>query len=710
MTTKVGLRPVLLFLMLVPLHLPAMDGTAAIENEALRVEVSQETGAIISIFDKHTNTEYTKQRPRARLFQLLLPKPGNLARQINSWEQKPVSVEVADDVLTAKFQKLQVAQRAYLFQAGELSTPAPQLLITVTVTFRLQNEHILASIEVENRSLELITDVVFPLLDGLPDASEGHPFKVTLPSLSQKRITAAGDFLFGERAKSYPALLATSWLDYENGSKGIGIEVQSAPETQEALVSLTPNVPVGGDAAEGPGSPYIGWNFYPHIGGQSKWKSPPVVIHVHAADWHSIAAEHREWYRQQHSPKPVTAFDQAVGFSTYRLKKDDNTVNWRYDQLPNLADASAKAGIRDLVIDGWRAREGPGNPSPFGEVADPRMGGASSLKDVVGKLEQGQVNLLFAFHPAYINTATDRYKKEAIRWTVRTRRQVEQMQPQFTFYTFDYPYEEEIAHFWGVVDPSLPVTEQLLHDAQRLKQDYGFRNLFLRGVGLQSYLSYNKEDVAAPQKVYEVGYERFLGGLQKLYPGGMLLMEGFNDLVNPYGDGGYTWVQNTDAEVLAYSIPWTPFSNDVDALDFDQVNLSFARKILVNLLIDGGDGTVERYPRFAEHLKLLQSLKKATGPYYAQAEFRDRDGLKKVDADNQVVVSSFYNAPDRKRGIVVANLAEQKKKAALELDLQSTAKGHLFRLDGSEQEIQLPQFSLDLAPYEVVVLTVDSVP
>ncbi len=709
MTGRFSSRALLLVsLLLLPLRLPAMDDATALENDAIRLEVSPQTGAITRIFDKHTNTEYVEPEAHTRLFQLVLPRPGDLARQIVSTDQKPVSVTVADGVLTIKFEDLQILQKTYLFQAGEMDSPRPKLPIAVTVTFRLQGEHILASIEIENHSLERITDVVFPRVDNLPTTSGNRPFEVILPSLSDKKLTAGPEFLFGERAKTYPALLATSWLNYQAGDKGIGIEIQSSPESQEGLISMSGNGLVAANRPAG-GLRYIGWNFYPHIDGMSSWTSPPIILHVHGSDWHTIAAEHREWYRTQHSPKMVTTFDDAAAFSTYRLKTDNNTINWRYDDLPKLADASAKAGIRNLVIDGWREREGPGNPSPFGEYPDARLGGAARLKAVNDKLQQSHVNLLFAFHPAYINTATDYYKKEGVRWTVRTRREVEQMQPQFTFYTFDYPYEEEIAHFWGVVDPSLPVTDKLLQDAQRLRDEYGFRNLFLRGVGLQSYLSYNKEDVVPPQKVYEAGYERFLGGLRKLYPDGTLLMEGFNDLVNPFGDGGYTWVQNTDAEVLAYSIPWTPFSNDVDALDYDQANLSFARKILINLLVDGGDGTVERYAQFADHLKALQKLKAGTAPYYAQAEFRDHDGLKKVDAEAQVVISAFDNEAGKRRGIVVANLSEQKKTAKVELDLQSSGmKGHLFRLGGKQEEVELPQLSLELAPYEVVIIGIDS--
>lgn len=708
MTLRFSLRALLVVsFLLLPLRLPAMDDSVALENDSIRFEVSPQTGAITRIFDKRNNTEYVESQAQTRLFQLVLPCPGNLARQIVSTDQKPVSVVVADGALTIKFENLQILQKTYLFQAGEMDSPQPKLPIAVTVTFRLQGEHILSSIEIENHSLERITDVVFPRLDHLPTTSGNRPFEVVLPSLSDKKLTAGPEFLFGERAKTYPALLATSWLNYQADDKGIGIEIQSSPVSQEGLVAMAANGLVAANRPAG-GLRYIGWNFYPHIDGMSSWKSPPIILHVHNSDWHTIAAEHREWYRTQHSPKRVTAFDDAVAFSTYRLKTDNNTINWTYDDLPKLAEASAKAGIRNLVIDGWREREGPGNPSPFGEYPDARLGGAERLKAVNKKLQQSHVNLLFAFHPAYINTATDYYKTEGVRWTVRTRREIEQMQPQFTFYTFDYPYEEEIAHFWGVVDPSLPVTDKLLQDAQRLRDEYGFRNLFLRGVGLQSYLSYNKEDVVAPQKVYEVGYERFLGGLRELYPNGMLLMEGFNDLVNPYGDGGYTWVQNTDAEVLAYSIPWTPFSNDVDALDYDQVNLSFARKVLINLLVDGGDGTVERYSQFAQHLKALQSLKEATAPYYAQAEFRDHDGLKKIDTEAQVIVSVFENATPKKRGIVLANLSDQKKKAALELDQSSGMKGRLFRLAGQQTEIALSQLSVELAPHEVVIVGIDS--
>jgi hypothetical protein len=78
-----------------------------------------------------------------------------------------------------------------------------------------------------------------------------------------------------------------------------------------------------------------------------------------------------------------------------------------------------------------------------------------------------------------------------------------------------------------------------------------------------------------------------------------------------------------------------------------------------------------------------------------------------VGADPQIIVSAFSNLASKQRGIVLANLSDQKKRAGIELE-QAACKGHLFRLAGRREEIDLaPQVSLELGPYEVVVLGID---
>jgi hypothetical protein len=163
------------------------------------------------------------------------------------------------------------------------------------------------------------------------------------------------------------------------------------------------------------------------------------------------------------------------------------------------------------------------------------------------------------------------------------------------------------------------------------------------GVGQRAFLSYNRHTGATPQSAYVTGYAKLLGGLREIYGDGLLLNEGINDLVDRYGDGAYTWNQSQDPAVLAYSVPWTAFSNDVEALDYAAVNTAFVHKMLANLVVDGGAGTVDEYPEFAAHLQALQALEAATREYYGEAEFRDHDGLKSIASDTGIVTAVFVH-------------------------------------------------------------------
>ena len=696
---------ILTLLAMTPLYLRG----AVMENDVVRIEVSPQNGSITHILDKRSNTDYIAEPDHARLFRLLVPRQDYPTRRVESSEQKVDSIKLADGVLTIHFTQLQISP--HQFVAGAREIPEPVLNTEATVTMRLDGDHVHLGLVVVNHGPEQITDVAFPWIAGLARKSGGRQAKVILPSLGQRAFSQTADFVVAARAKSYPALLAASWMNYEFEGKGFGIEARSAPEAQDALISLNEdtlarNSPHSWGES---GIAYLAWNFYPHIAGQQRWEAPEVILHVHGTDWRTIASEHREWYREHFSPARSAAFDHAIGFATYRLKREDSTVNWTYDDIPKLAEEARSAGISNVVIEGWREREGNWNPGPFAEIADPRMGGGEKLKSLVETLHQQGVELAFAFHPAMVNTASDQYAQTAYRWTIKTRIDGNQIAPNFTYITFDYPYEDYSIHYWALLDPSSPATDFLLQEAQRLKDEYGFRNLFLRGIGLATHLSYSRYNSVPPQRVYVDGYARFLGGLKKMFPDGMLLTEGMNDLVNPYSSAGYTWTQSDHPEILALSIPWTPFSNDVDALDYDQANASFARKILINLIVVGGDGSVGRYPDFARHLKALQALKEATQPYYADAEFRDREGLKPGKADSEVVAALFENERDQKTGVVLANLAEARKKVSVSLAWNEIPKqGHLYRLDGRRQEIEIqPETTIELGPHEVVVLGID---
>ena len=112
----------------------------------------------------------------------------------------------------------------------------------------------------------------------------------------------------------------------------------------------------------------------------------------------------------------------------------------------------------------------------------------------------------------------------------------------------------------------------------------------------------------------------------------------------------------------------------------------------------------------AAHLRVLQSLKAATGTYYAGAEFRDHDGLRQIESSGDTRIAVFRNARDGKTGIVLANLADEPAQVAFALEqAASNGQGRLYRpADLSGVTVPLSgRIETELQPFEVAVLCLE---
>ena len=679
-----------------------------LENDQLRIEMSAETGSVVSLVDKRSGLELIADPQQVPLFQLMMPTIGERTRRIQSWQQLAEVRRHGPDHVEIHYAGLRPDEKQYVFASGIMHFAEPELDIAVIVDLRLDDEHVVGRIRIENGSHETIDGVAFPFLGGLAPQSGDHPARIVVPSLSQRVFLQTMGAFTGERANRYPAMLAASWLNYEVGELGLGIEARSGLDAQDAWFALSPgNFQPGSAYRRGYQYPFIAWLSWPHIMGDTEWTSPEMRIHLHAGDWHAIADEHREWFRRQNAAEPGTRWDERLGFATYRLKRDDNTIDWAYSDLDALADDAAQAGFDRVVVEGWRAVEGPANPAPRGEIADPRLGGSAALQAANTRLAARGVDVLYAFHPTLLNRYADNYPSPDALWTVKTSREAEQIPVDFLAWTLDWPATLSTGHLMVEIDPLSQATDYLLAEAARIRDEYGFRNLFLKGVGQRVFLSYSRNRGAPPHSVYRLGYEALLGGLRRIYGDGLLLNEGFNDLVNRYGDAGYTWDQGHDAAILPFTAPRHYLSNDVEALDYAAANASFVHKALINLIVDGGRGTVSRYPEFARHLRSLQRLKAATAPCYARAEFRDREGLRNLQAAAQTAVAVFRNRSGGQRGIVLANLGGQSAQVSFELDepvVDGLADVYRLASDGPKPTALGGPAIFRLQPYEVAVL------
>jgi hypothetical protein len=56
----------------------------------------------------------------------------------------------------------------------------------------------------------------------------------------QRRFQDTAGALSGQRTYRYPAVLASSWLNFEFAGKGLGVELRSGLDAQDAYFSLSP--------------------------------------------------------------------------------------------------------------------------------------------------------------------------------------------------------------------------------------------------------------------------------------------------------------------------------------------------------------------------------------------------------------------------------------------------------------------------------------
>jgi hypothetical protein len=254
-------------------------------------------------------------------------------------------------------------------------------------------------------------------------------------------------------------------------------------------------------------------------------------------------------------------------------------------------------------------------------------------------------------------------------------------------------------------------TRWIRDTANRLVTEYGFGNLQLDQLGHKWYCCYNpSHHHHKPQEAYAQSLPAVLAEIRKTVrehnPKGIMVGEGVNEFTAQYCDTHWTWSQLDFPEPLLFSLPWTTYSQEIDSLEYGDVNRAFAYKMKLDLKIEGGDGSVADHPPFADHLRHLAALKMRVDDVYTFAYFRDEEGIKYSPRDSVVLAKVYENPSNGKRGVVIANTCAEEKSLKMMVERTSSSPEYiLYRLDGTVERLGAEkQVSLELSGHDVQVL------
>lgn len=683
-----------------------------LENSRLRV-MFDENGGITGILDRRLGREYITAGMEANACRVMLPVKEWDGRYADTAKQEERDVKVREDALTFRFSHL-------LAQDG-IKTD-----VELALHYRLAQEGIHASYEIKNNDRdEAATHVMFPIVSGMERGTvNGALVMPEQSSFDDTRVQDPFDYGDGNhkdwvrgcnrKERRYPQFLVTSWMDYSDEKGGISFEQRS--ESFAVCDFGFERIIVKDRNRKENNREYLQFSLqsYPSVEWKKEAASPLYIIGIHEGNWQVPALQHRNWLKGHlRLPEIPESFRRSLGWHFFFMKQQDGTVYRRYQDLPAMAQAAARAGISHIMVFGWY-QAGHDNEYPFGYFANPQWGGKEELLRQMEACRKSGCEVIPFFNGTLLDISTEGYRKMGGRWPVLGRTGKPYCGTEFSRANTDMGFSNaSIATstrnmtLLDICITAKEVRKWWLETVTRIVQEYGFHNLQLDQIAHKAYVCYDKSHGhKSPGSAYTTELMELLDEVRGIVRGtdgqGLMIGEGMTDLAMQYCDGFWNWHQAYNRpEIIRYSVPWLSYSHETDANEYNTVNLCFAERILLDLKIEGGDGILSDYPEFCDHLKKLSDLKKRLGPAYIEGEYFLQDQIQA--AAQQAVLVRCYRKEDQ-TAIVAANTSDREQSGEVRME-QSLCEARVLSLDGSCQETEkTDRWEFLLKPFEIKVL------
>ena len=702
---------IMLIVVLVSGSAAVCQQTITLENSELKVTLSAENATVMSVTKKQTNTSYLGSSEQSGWFKVQIPLPN--------WDGHAASSRNLKSVTVKKRGMDSVEIRTNLLRAED-----GQYAVPIELVLRLEGENLVCRLKLQNNTKQTIDRVTFPILDVPPAAARTEA--IFMPNLmwplgmvfSKNQIqTAHNPFLsldpvdvrawfysdprMSVKAIDYPADLPTGWVSYTADGKGIGFDVRDKSFQfkrfffERRLYRDTRSREANRYDFE------LSWQWYPLVKPGESWDSSDVYIHFGTADWHGIAAQHRDWLKTWIGrPQVAPLLKASLGWISRNIRS--------YDEIPTHAKQGVEVGAPYFIMYGW---------SPIGSHgmsydAYPRkeFGGLESLRrNLDAARALGSYPMAWTNETVSVETNLG-HQLMGKDWTVMDRWGSAVLCGRWSFFE---PMQIAIDHnndVWMQMDPSTGDQEFLLETARRLIHDYHFAG-YEFDQGHKNFLSYRPEH-AQPALAVSQGYSKYFAAAQEIVkkadPNGIIVGENLSEMMNQFVDS--TWIFEGGAlnvpqlSMTRYSLPWVTVPTRASVTDRGHANQAFMTNSPLDIFED-----LTKHPEYAQHLRQLHALKKAAVQYFYQGDFSDAEGFTLEPAVQKGVLAKSYRDP-KFTAVTVVNTGANSLKVRLrpDQDLVSRNVRHYF-LDGrTESPKSSGEMELSLAAYDVQIVAFES--
>jgi len=387
-------------IMAVPAASRAEPRIERLENDAVALDVDRDHGTFLRLLDKVGGMELAPPPEMAENFRLLIPMSADPRNLVLGRKQKLSGMSLDGQTLNLEW------KRPLVDETGNSHN------MDVSMRLSLRPAGIEVNCSLQNDSNETVEEVWYPMLGGILglDGKDAGAKVLLMPPPHDGKPFARP---FGEYAVGYPGN-NMSFVDLEATSHGRGLYF-GAHDTL-ARYKLFRFLEVGGkpDSAGRPASDvFAGLCHLPLTKPGQRFDGSPVLLLFHDGDWAAAGRQfYRPWFIDTFGLK--TKEDDWIRrhgfFQMIMIMLPAGNVNYRFDEIPQLARDGLKYGVTSLQIAGWQ-RGGHDNGYPYYEP-DPRLGTWEDLERAIAECHAMGVSIYFFANITVVNLDTEWYKTE----------------------------------------------------------------------------------------------------------------------------------------------------------------------------------------------------------------------------------------------------------------------------------------------------------
>ena len=386
----------------------AVGGAAAarteLENAYYVLEFDSGNGAIRRIFDKAGKVDLAAVAGVAQSFRLELEGARGEQELIWGSAQKASAIDCDGDKVTFRWY-------------GPLKDEkGNEHDMKVEFTAWLDGESIFLKMGLENGTGYRIAGVCYPAVGGLIDFG-GHGGQAATGLVYSARNKPAPepvklDGTFKDVSLTYPGYLNMSFVDIYNSDAGRGIYISSREKIARQKEYYIMGMPY-----EKPRDILACVKHVPYTKPGEKFEGSEVVVRFHDGDWREGGKIYREWFIETFGLADIKQdwIRRQSFFEDIMYMLPEGNIDYRYDDIPRLAENAKKCGMEAIMVSGWH-RCGHDNGYPYYEP-DLRLGTYDDLKAAIERCHEIGVKVYFFvnFQPAMMGS--DWYKKELYKYT-----------------------------------------------------------------------------------------------------------------------------------------------------------------------------------------------------------------------------------------------------------------------------------------------------